>query len=121
MPASTPVSYISANSMNATSVVDRAAVLTGLQVYNVGSAVAYLKFWDKSSAPDPSDTSGTGTPKMRLLVPHNSGNGSGFIMPIDPDGIQFDNGIAFAIVTGAADTNETAVPANEIFVNIQYR
>lgn len=103
---------ISAASTNATLVKASAGVLGHLSAFNTNAAARWLKLYNAASAP----TAGSGTPAMRIMVP----GGGGVVLPIGPAGIRFTTGIGYTIVTGAADTDATAVAANEVAVNIGY-
>lgn len=78
--------------------------------YNANAAVSYVKFYDKATVPDPS---GGDTPIARMLIPA----GGTAVLNVSPT---FIAGLAYVMVTGAADTDENAVAANEIGLNIEY-
>jgi len=101
----------SAATTNATSVKASAGTIGGIYVTNTNAAVRYLKLYNKASAP----TVGTDVPVWTIAIPANSERD----IPI-PGGMAFSTGIAFAITTGAADTDATAVAANEITGAIAY-
>jgi hypothetical protein len=46
--------------------------------------------------------------------------GGGVAVPIPPQGLNFNTGIAFALTTGATDADTGAVAANEILVSYGY-
>lgn len=93
-------------------------VLTGFDVGNINAAVRYLKFWDAAAADDV--TVGTTVPKLRYAIPGNAA-GSGRARTFPGDGIKFDRGIVFALVTTLADSGSTGVSANEHDVDIYHR
>jgi hypothetical protein len=108
---------ISAASTNATSVKGSAGQVYSIQAFNIGAAVAYLKLYNKASAP----TVGTDTPVKVLMIPAASSPvGSGFIYT-QVLGLEFATGIAFAITGGIADSNTTAIAANEVVINLDYK
>lgn len=111
----TPGKLNSAASTNATSVKASAGKLGWVSVTNINASPRYLKFYNKASAP----TVGTDTPVLVLLIPGNA-NGSGNNPAIPPQGLNFSTGIAFAITTGAADSDTGAVALNDIIVNYGY-
>ena len=92
----------------------------GVQAFNGSTGgIAYVKLYDSTAAP-----TAASTPKWVGLAaagvgPSTQAIGGGFSVPF-PYGIQFDNGLAYAIVGGAQSTDATAVPANAIILNIQY-
>lgn len=102
----------SANSTNATSAKGSAGRLHGYAVYNSNASPRYLKIYNKASAP----TVGTDTPFWRVLIPAGGGANVSFPSP----GITLGTGIAWALTTGAADSDTGAVASNEIQVNITY-
>lgn len=105
----------SAASTNATSVKASAGQVYAMQCFNVNAAVRYVKLYNKASAP----TVGTDTPVKTLAIPGNTA-GAGFVIGW-PQGLAFGTGIAFALTTEATDAGTTAVAANEITVNIDYK
>jgi hypothetical protein len=111
----TTASYVSAASTNATSVKASAGQVYGIAVYSTNAAARYLKLYNKASAP----TVGTDTPVLRLTIPGGTA-GAGLNFEIS-NGAAFATGIAFALTTGAADTDTTGVALNEILVNILYK
>lgn len=105
----------SAATTNATSVKGSPGVLYNLVVMNENAAARFIKFYDKASAP----TVGTDTPALRFAIP-GATTGGGFSVNFGPQGLAFAAGIAYALVTGAADANAGAVAADEIQVNLGY-
>jgi hypothetical protein len=110
----TPYSYISDGS-DLVSVTDGVTNLIAISCTSTDATVVYIKFYNKATAPDPSGE----TPVLRFAVP-SAATGAGFVWAI-PGGANFSTGLAFALVTGAADSDETAVSANEVMVNLVYK
>lgn len=106
---------VSANTTNATNVKSSAGNLWNVQAFNNSSTIYYLKLFDKASAPN----LGTDVPIKTLLIPHNSGDGAGFILPAD-NAFSFANGISFAITGGIADNDSSACAANAVVINFDY-
>ena len=108
----TNYSYLAAASTNQDSQVPKASagVLYGLTVTNSNTSARYLKVYNKASSPTSGDT-----PYRRYLIPAGGGVREQF-----PFGLNFDTGIAFRLVTGAADNDATAVAAAEILLNLEY-
>jgi hypothetical protein len=104
----------SAASTNATSVKASAAKLGFAAITNTNASACYFKLYNKASAP----TVGSDTPVQVYCVPGNTA-GTGSFVQID-EGLTFSTGLAFAITTGAADSNTGAVAANEVVVNLGY-
>lgn len=113
---STPYKLISAATTNATSVKASAGTLYSITASNINASPRYLKIYNKASAP----TVGTDTPVLVFLIPGNTA-GAGTNIPIGLPGYEFTTGIAFALTTGAADSDTGAVAASEIIVNLGYK
>lgn len=111
----TPYHLRSAATTNATSLKASAGTVGMVTASNINASPRYLKFYDKASAPNPA----ADTVKQCYLIPGNT-TGSGTNIPIPERGLAFGTGIAFAIVTGESDTDNTAVAAGDIHVNIAY-
>lgn len=113
----TPTSFVAANSNNATSLKASAGIVHAVEVYGLGSAPAYLKFYDKASAP----TCQSDTIVKAIMIPAAStaanGAGSNAIV-MDA---QFSTGIAYCVVTGIAITDNTAVAAATFVISIDYK
>jgi hypothetical protein len=107
---------VAANTTNATSVKASAGTLKGIQAFNSGSVVAYLKLYNKASAP----TVGTDTVVKTIAIPASS-TGAGVVVPLPPEGLAFGTGIAFAITGLVADTDTTAVAASSINIELDYK
>lgn len=119
LPASggaTPYKLISAASTNATSLKASAGQIYMITATNTNAAVRYLKLYNKASSP----TVGTDTPVLVFAIPGGTA-GAGTNIPVPAGGLVFGTGIAFAITTGAADSDTGAVAANEIIINIGYK
>jgi hypothetical protein len=109
---STTHHLISAATTNATSVKTSAGTVGSLVASNNGAAVAYLKLYNKASAP----TVGTDTPVMTILLPIN-GTVS---VSTGAFGIRFSTGIAYAITAGMAVADIAAVAATQVSVGMFY-
>lgn len=106
---------ISAASTNATSVKALRARLYGIQGFTIDATPVYLKLYNKASAP----TVGTDTPVKVIMLPGNT-SGAGAVAVGWEEGLLFDLGLAFALTTGIADSDSTAVAANETVVNLDF-
>lgn len=81
--------------------------------YNSNAAVRFLKLFNKGTVPTP----GVDTPVISLPIPPSGG----IAIEVGLGANLFPNGIAFALVTGAADSDNTSVGAADILgVNIGY-
>lgn len=110
----TPARLLSAASTNATSLKASAGQLGLIIAINTNAAVRYLKLYNLATAP----TVGTSTPVATIPIPGNTA-GAGVAISI-PGGLNFSTGIAYALTTGAADSDTGAVAANEIILTLGY-
>jgi hypothetical protein len=107
-------SLLAANTNNATLVKAGPSVLYSIHAVNVNASPRYLKFYDMKAAPQ----GGAGTPTRRYAIPGNA-SGAGFVLqPVIP--MKFVNGIAFALVTGVADSDNTSPSANDVILTLEY-
>ena len=112
--ACTPFHLVSAASNNATSVKASAGKVFTVAGYNNTATIAYLKLYNKASAPTPASD----TPVQTYLIPANT-NGAGFNFSVT-NGLSFATGIALAIVGGIGDSDNTSVAANAFVIDIGY-
>lgn len=103
---------VSAASTNATSLKASAGQVYGIALVNTNASARYVKLYNKASSP----TVGTDTPVFTIGLP-----GAGGISLPFPHGIPFATGIAYALTTGAADSDTGAVAANEITGLLLYK
>jgi hypothetical protein len=103
----------SAASTNAAVVKAAPAKLLYVHAFNANAAVRYLKLYNKLTAP----TVGTDRPIMVFPIP---ATGSISILVGDDDGVLFNLGLGHALVTGAADSDTTAVAVNDIKVVLAF-
>jgi len=114
----TPYHLVAANTNNSTSLKASAGTVYSIQLGGIGSAPAYLKLYNKATAP----TCGTDTPVAQYIIPAAStaafGGGSNVSLPV---GKNFSTGIGFCVVTGIASNDNTAVAAATFIINIDYK
>ena len=103
---------ISAASTNATNVKNSAGNIGSLIISNTSSSIKYLKLFNLTVAP----TMGTSSPVLNYAIMPNS------TMAIDCGfaGIRFSVGLSYAITSGQALLDNTAVGAGDVVVNIAY-
>lgn len=109
-----PVSHshnISAASTNANLVKNSVGRVFNVYAFNTSASIRYVKLFDKATAP----VTGTDVPAKTFLVPAN-----GQISIQFAAGAHFSNGIGFAITTNAADLDNIAVAAGDIYLDIDY-
>lgn len=102
---------VSAASTNATSAKASAGTVHNLDVYNANAAVRYLKLYNKASAP----VVGTDTPVRTIALKPADKTVVTF-----PNGLYFSTGIAYALTTGAADSDTGVVGTDISGLNIDY-
>jgi len=107
--------------VNSAATTNGALILTGtsgLQAFyatNIGAAVAYVKLYNKATAP----TVGTDVPEMIIAVPAAVGTVAGAAtLPIGYSGFRFPLGLGIAITGLMADTDTTAVAAGQVKVKL---
>lgn len=116
--ASTPFHLIAANTNNSTLVKSGIGRVMGVQLGTISATPAYLKLYDKATAP----TCGTDTPIKTFIIPAaaTAANGAGSNVAIQ-FGINFTNGLGICVVTGIAVSDNTAVAAANFIINIDYQ
>lgn len=97
---------------NATVVKATAGTIWSLVVSNVNAAKRYLKLYNKATAP----VVGTDVPVLVVPLPAEE------VVSINlgSNGMRLGTGIGIALTTGAADSDTSAVGANEVKVAIAY-
>lgn len=102
---------ISAATTNATNVKASQGQVYGWNITNTNAATRYVKFHNTSGTP----TAGTGVVRT-VGVP--AGGYANFTSIV---GIPFSTGIGITTVTGTADNDTTAVGANDLTIDIDYK
>jgi hypothetical protein len=110
---SAPKHYLSLASTNSTLVLGRSSIVKMIYAQNTGTVNAFLKFYDKVTAP----TCGTDVPKLTIPLPGGASVGGPPAQPDISDGILFYAGVGFCITAAIAD-NDTGVATTGIVVNI---
>lgn len=108
----TPFTLNSAATTNATSVKGSAGTLYGLACSNAGAAAAFVKLYNKATAP----TVGTDVPVITIPIPASSV----VSLNLGTLGHRFATGIALATTNLVADSDTTAVAANQVKVMADY-
>lgn len=110
-----PSGVVSAGSDNATLVRAGTGTLSWVVACSTVAAIKYVKFYDKATAP----TCGTDVPKIRLMVP---ASGCTVISAGDRNSeAQYQLGLGYCMVTGAADSSSAAVTAADVVLSFCYR
>lgn len=102
---------ISAASTNGAAVKASAGRVYGWQFSNTTASYKYVKLYNLAVAP----TVGTSVPVETLAIPPN-----GAIQYVSAIGIFHATGIAIAVTGGPADTDATAVAANDVIGGLYY-
>lgn len=91
-----------------------AGQLYGLECYNVSASAVYVRLYNKASTPGTGDT-----PVWSGIIPGNTA-GAGFVKGW-PNGMTFSTGIAIRVTAAIADNDNTALTANTVMVNGEYK
>lgn len=102
---------VSAATTNSTLVAAGYRLLTGWSCVNNGASLAYVKLYDKATAP----TVGTDTPAVMIPVPPSGGANISLARPV-----RFSLGLGFGITGGLANSDTTAVSASQVGVTLFY-
>lgn len=102
---------VAAASNNATSVKNAAGQVFGYSLYNAAAYAVFLKFYNKATSPSP----GSDTPVWVVGVPASSQVNLSLHVPLT-----FGTGIAYAVVKGIANNDNTSVAASDCVWSIQY-
>ena len=103
------IAISSAATTNATSIKASAGTLASMQCSNTGAAVAFVKLYNKASAP----TVGTDVPILTIPIAASGPPVNVFDAMV---GFRFSTGIALAITNLGADADATAVAAAQVKV-----
>jgi hypothetical protein len=111
----TPYFVNSAASTNGALILTGTSGLCALWASNTGAAAAFVKLYNKATAP----TVGTDVPEMVIPVPAAVGGVPG-IVEISPgvNAYRFALGLGIAITGGSADSDTTAVAAGQVKVKL---
>lgn len=111
-----PYHLVTANTNNAHLVDPAPGAVYLVHPGNPTTTLAYLKFYDKKTAP----ACGTDMPFQTYEIAFGAANsGGGFVQQTNP-GIEFKNGLGICVTGGAADNDNTPAPAG-ITINLTYQ
>jgi hypothetical protein len=85
-----------------------------IEVYNINATAVYVRLYNQTASPGTGDTvvwSG--------IVPGNTA-GAGFVKSW-PQGMAFSTGIGVRVTNAIADTDNTALTANTVMLNVEYK
>lgn len=103
---------LSAATTNLTSVKASQGRIHQLHLHNSSAAAKFVKLYDKASAP----VLAADTPVATIPI----AAGATVILKYEGD-MRFDTGIALAVTNLVADTDATAVAANDVVLNMLYQ
>ena len=113
-----PFHLVAAATNNSTLISAGSHSVFGAQLGGLGAAPAYLKIYDKATAP----TCGTDVPVKTLIIPAAStaalGGGSNVNTS---EGVLISLGLGICVTAGIADTDNTAVAASTFVINLDYK
>jgi hypothetical protein len=104
-PESVSARLASVASTNATLVKAKPAKVYRILAYNSNASARYLKLYNKITAP----VVGTDVPLVTIVIPPSALYSQTFDVPIS-----LSVGLAYAMTGGVADTDTTAITANDI-------
>jgi hypothetical protein len=111
----TPYFLNSAATTNAALIITGTSGLTSLYATNTGASAAFVKLYNKATAP----VVGTDIPEMVIPIPAAVAGLPGVAAPnIGFIGMRFALGLGIAITGGAADTDTSAVAAGQVKVKL---
>ncbi len=111
-PSGTAYALNSAATTNTGVVKASAGNLISLVANNHGASAAYVKLYQKATAPVLASDVPVGVYKIEP--------GATFVLPLSAPGQRFNTGIAIAVTRNAADTDATAIGAGEVKVHATY-
>lgn len=104
---------------NTTAVVIKATpgIVFGIEAFNSGTSVAFLKLYNATSA-----TCGSGTPFARYMIPAMAANAFGGVLTVhNSNGDAYGLGIVQCVTTGYADSDTGAPAATTFIVNVHFK
>ena len=90
-----------------------AGVITSVQCFNILSTPVYVKLFNATSV-----TLGSTSATLQFMCPGNTA-GAGFVISF-PLQLYFSTGIEYAVTGGISNTDNTAITANSVIINIGY-
>lgn len=108
----TPGHIVSAATTNAAVIKASAGTLSSSSAFNISGSPRYVHFYNKATTP----TVGTDVPVQTYGIPGNT-SGSGYTLPLPPQGLVFAAGISYSITSGMSDTDAGAIGAGDVVLN----
>jgi hypothetical protein len=112
----TPYAALSSAAVLTAEVKSSAGQVYAIQGFNNGANEVFIRLYNQTGAPASTDGANI---VWRGMIPGNAA-AAGFSIPIPP-GIACATGIGVRVSGAVADNDTTALAANEVMVNIQYK
>jgi hypothetical protein len=118
VPSAAPTTYHVIWPNNVTGILVHAGLtaLVACQMSNNSTTAAYLKIYNKATAP----TTGTDTPVVTAIIPGPAAGGGGSNIVFGPGGLSLSAGLGVAVTTVITDADTTAPAASTLAINCQY-
>jgi len=107
-------SFLSTNAVQSANIKSSAGMLYSVEFFNVSATPVFVRVYNKATTDD-----GSGTPIERWMIPGNTA-GAGFVKEW-VKGIECSSGITIRVTSAIADSDSTALTANTILGNIEYK
>jgi hypothetical protein len=112
----TPYAALSTAAVLTAELKGSAGQIGSLQCFNNGANEVFIRLYNQTGAPASTDGANI---IWRGMIPGNAA-GAGFVVTI-PIGIACATGIGVRVSAAVADNDTTALTANEVMVNVQYK
>jgi hypothetical protein len=112
----TPYSALSTGAVLTAEIKGSAGQIGSLQCFNNGANEVFIRLYNQTGAPGSGDAANI---IWRGMIPGNAA-AAGFVVTI-PIGIACATGIGVRVSAAVADNDTTALTANEVMVNVQYK
>jgi hypothetical protein len=112
----TPYSALSTGAVLTAEVKGSAGQIYSVQCFNNGANEVFIRLYNQTGAPASTDGASI---IWRGMIPGNAA-AAGFVVSI-PLGIACATGIGVRVSAAVADNDTTALTANEVMVNVQYK
>ena len=107
-----PYTLIAANTINNNLIYKGIGNVLQMECFNNSSTIAYVKLYDKATAPATTDT-----PFWEGMIPAPTSGGGGYSVSINRP---FANGLGIIVSGGIAYNDNTAVAASTYIINLSY-
>lgn len=112
----TPYSALSTGAVLTAELKGSAGQVYGIQCFNNGAAEVFIRVYNQTGAPGTGDAANI---IWRGIIPGNAA-GAGHVVSLSV-GVACATGIGIRVSAAVADNDATALTANEVLVNVQYK